>query len=425
MKTTLFRRGLLIVAVLFLSTRVFAQQAVLQSGDMVAIIGDSITEQKQYSVFMEDYLLMCQPAEKLATTQFGWGGETSWGFFGRLQQDLLPFKPTVATTFYGMNDGGYGPINDGIAAHYRDNQTKIVQAFKANGVRLIVLGTPGCVDSTTFRNHNAEMAAIYNKTLGQLGDIDREIATQEGVVFANVHQTMMDAMAKAKAKYGDQYVFAGNDGVHPGPNGHIVTAYAFLKAMGCKGDIGTITADLAAKTATATDGHTVQAFDGTAIDMQSTRYPFCFSGDPKDSNATSGIIEFIPFNQDINRFMLVVKNAKPGQYKVTFGKASQTYSAEQLTQGINLAADFLDNPFGDQFRQVENTIRDQQNYETQLIKNYFHMFPDLKKAAPDEAASLDRVMASLMNKEVQLRQASAAAVQPVKYSIKIEAVEAK
>ena len=44
---------------------------------MIAVIGDSITEQKQYSVFIEDYLLMCQPAEKLQVAQFGWGGETA------------------------------------------------------------------------------------------------------------------------------------------------------------------------------------------------------------------------------------------------------------------------------------------------------------------------------------------------------------
>lgn len=40
-----------------------AKEALVQRGDIVAVIADSITEQKQYSVFIEDYLLMCQPAE--------------------------------------------------------------------------------------------------------------------------------------------------------------------------------------------------------------------------------------------------------------------------------------------------------------------------------------------------------------------------
>ena len=55
----------------------------LQAGDYVGVIGDSITEQQQYSLFIEDYLLMCQPAKAdLRASQFGWGGETSSGFAG-------------------------------------------------------------------------------------------------------------------------------------------------------------------------------------------------------------------------------------------------------------------------------------------------------------------------------------------------------
>ena len=98
----------------------------LQTGDFVAVVGDSITEQKQYSVFIEDYLLMCQPARDLRIAQFGWGGETAPGFAGRMDNDLLPFKPTAATTCFGMNDGGYSPMTPDKAQHYRDAQREIV-----------------------------------------------------------------------------------------------------------------------------------------------------------------------------------------------------------------------------------------------------------------------------------------------------------
>jgi hypothetical protein len=37
----------------------------LRAGDLVGICGDSITEQKIYSVDIADYLLMCQPKPKL------------------------------------------------------------------------------------------------------------------------------------------------------------------------------------------------------------------------------------------------------------------------------------------------------------------------------------------------------------------------
>ena len=70
---------------------------------------------------------------------------------------------------------------------------------------------------------------------------------EEGVVFANVLDPMIDVMTKAKAKYGHDYHLAGGDGVHPDRNGHLVMAYAFLKALGCDGNIGSITVDLTAE----------------------------------------------------------------------------------------------------------------------------------------------------------------------------------
>ena len=131
----------------------------LKAGDNVAIIGDSITEQKLYSVYMEDYLLMCKPAADLKTCQFGWSGETSWGFLARMNNDMGWFHPTVATSCYGMNDGGYSPQTPDKAKHYRDSQKAIVQQMKKMGVRFIVVGSPGCVDADTFHK-STEQAVI-------------------------------------------------------------------------------------------------------------------------------------------------------------------------------------------------------------------------------------------------------------------------
>src|SRR5436190_6160292 len=95
------------------------KQPLLEKGDLLAICGDSITEQKLYSVFIEDYLLMCRPDLNVRSMQFGWGGETSWGFLARMENDVLRFKPTIATTCYGMNDGGYAALSQERGNHYR------------------------------------------------------------------------------------------------------------------------------------------------------------------------------------------------------------------------------------------------------------------------------------------------------------------
>ncbi len=95
----------------------------------------------------------------------------------------------------------------------------------------------------------------------------------------------------------------------------------------------------------------VSCRDGV-VELESSRYPFCFYGDPSKTSATSGVIEFFPFNQDLNRLTLVVKEPA-GRYKVTWGKTSKEFSAEQLSTGINLAAEFIDNPFSEPFQKVE------------------------------------------------------------------------
>jgi len=416
------RRRVLWLAVFVVGVAVssLAAEAKLAEGDFVAVIGDSITEQRQYSVYIEDYLLMCQPAAKLRAMQFGWSGETADGFRRRMANDCVPFKPTVATTCYGMNDGGYRPFDpNGQGKWYRENTKGIVEGFKKAGLRLIVVGSPGVVDSEMF-HRKPEDAKMYNETLGKLRDIAREVAQEQGVAFANVHDAMMAAMTKAQEKYGKAYHVGGGDGVHPDRNGQLVMAYAFLKALGCDGAIGTITVDLAANKAEATDGHKVLSCQGGAVEIESSRYPFCFFGDPKLPNATAGIIEFFPFNEDLNRFTLVVKGAKAARLKVTWGKTAKEFDAAALEKGINLAAEFIVNPFCEPFQKVEAAIRKQQDFETPMIKEFINKFPFLRTMAPDEGEALDRMRASATRRDQALFDAAAAAVTPVKHTLQIE-----
>src|SRR3954452_18984060 len=63
----------------------------LQKGDRLAIVGDSITEQKMYSRMMETYLTVCVPELEITARQYGWSGERAGGFLKRMQDDCLRF----------------------------------------------------------------------------------------------------------------------------------------------------------------------------------------------------------------------------------------------------------------------------------------------------------------------------------------------
>jgi lysophospholipase L1-like esterase len=404
-----------------------APKPALEAGDLVAVCGDSITEQKDYSVVIEDYLLMCQPAASLRAVQAGWGGEQAPGFLARMERDVLVFHPNVVTTCYGMNDGHYGPMQPATAKTYRDAQKAIVQGLKKAGVRVIVVGSPGVVDLDTFGGGHKEpgqpsRAEIYNPTLAGLRDIARDVAKEENVLFANVFDPMMDVMLKAKQKYGPKYHVGGGDGVHPAHNGHLVMAYAYLRALGCDGQIGTITMDLAGSAASASEGHKIVVRTRDQVEVESRRYPFCFFGDPSSPDSTRGPLEFLPFNEELNRFRFVVSDAKAdARYKVTWGKASKEFSGEQLAKGINLAAEFADTPFAEAFRKVDQAVRAQQNYETPLTKDLLHNLSERHRNASEQEKA--KIVADLLKQDKDLFGKAVAAMKPVRHTIKVEAVE--
>jgi lysophospholipase L1-like esterase len=392
-------------------------QNLLQPDDRMAICGDSITEQKNYSVVLEDYLLMCKPAPHLSTAQFGWGGETTWGFAPRLANDVLWFKPTVASVNYGMNDGGYSPVQKDRLDNYRAKTADIIKQLKAAGVRIIVITGPGAVDSDAFHRSN-ETAEDYNNTLAAFGDAAKQVAADNQVVFADMHGNMVEAMKKFKQLHPSNS-FVGNDGVHPENVGHMVMAYTILKALGCDGNIGTITLDLSANKTDATDGHKVLSTNAGTIELQSDRYPFCPANPDSDLIGQRSALNLIAFNQDLNRFTLIVKGATAKKYHVTYAGQTNDFSADTLAAGINLTQEFTASPFEDAFRRVDSVIRAQQDFETLLTKQWLHNQPSWQAQFPSAAESFKQIADSGIKSDDNFRVSAQAVVVPVKYTITV------
>lgn len=181
-----------------------SESPVLKSGDTIAICGDSITGQKNYSDYVEEYFIACQPEQGLQASQFGWGGETSWGFRDRMANDVITFKPTVATLCYGMNDGDYSKTNPDRLAQYTEALTTTVRNFRKTGVREIVVGGPGPVDTTSFKGVflHPISAEDYNHTLADFTRVAAEVAKKEGVRFTDIHAMGSRVMKEMKGEYG-------------------------------------------------------------------------------------------------------------------------------------------------------------------------------------------------------------------------------
>ena len=406
----------------------------LKPGDRLAICGDSITEQRKYSRIIEDYLTMCVPQLQITTRQYGWSGEKAPGFLARMTNDCLRFQPTLATTCYGMNDFQYRPYQDDIGQVYAASQTAIVEAFKANGVR-VILGSAGSVGKIPPWAPKLDDTLLdLNLSLCQFRNLDIDIAEKEEVGFADVFWPMLTGAFTAQREYRADYALNGPDGVHPGWSGHTVMAYAFLKAMGLDGRIGTFTVNLKHNKMKVSAGHRVVSAKDGVFEIESSRYPFCpCTAAPtvaeypacgqtdlsSDQSILSGM-SLVPFNQDLNRLMLIAKNGTAQNYAVTWGDDRKVFTAAQLKQGINVAVEFPHNPFTDAFARVDEAVAAKQAFETGEIKNKF----EDQHGHLTRAEITERTEAAVGPAEAihdKLAAAVKAAFVPVTYTIKLEA----
>jgi lysophospholipase L1-like esterase len=408
-----------------ISWTVSAAEPVLKPGDRVAVVGDSITEQKLYSKYVEAYLLACSGVPDLKVFQYGWSGERANGFADRLENDCAGFQPTVVTLCYGMNDGSYQPYNDQIGSAYESNMRRVLAGLAKIGVRSIVVGSPGAVDQNFFRPGTTmgdrPSHVAYNDNLAHLRDIDKQLAAEHKQPFANVHDAMYETMKKAQEAMGSKYPVCGGDGFHPGPNGQLIMAYAFLKGLGADGNIGEITVDMKEKGA-ASAGHKVTDAKAGSITLESTRWPFCFDGDGKAPSSTRSITPFLPFNQDLNRLTLKVTGLDTPKGVVTWGTKTKEFTKEQLAAGINLAAEFEETPFDAPFASLVEAIGAKQNFETYAIKSIITQFrsypPELKSDAELQAA-LKTVVSRLHARQAALDAAAREKLVPVKHTVTV------
>jgi hypothetical protein len=195
--------------------------------------------------------------------------------------------------------------------------------------------------------------------------------------------------------------------------------YGYLQALGFDGSLGNFTIDLASKTATVDSGH---AFKGEMEDITytftSSRYPFCADGLPdKDWSIRSGMT-LVPLNQEFNRMMLKVTGLNAPRYRVAWMDQNcryeewHTYTAPELSAGVNLAEDFHLNPFSIMFNRLLDLIYQKQAIESNETWHTWEM----------EGQSVAEGLAECESQRSELFEAIKQAFVPVTHNIRIEAL---
>ncbi|MCX8487922.1 MAG: hypothetical protein ORN22_02295, partial [Opitutales bacterium] len=184
---------------------------------------------------------------------------------------------------------------------------------------------------------------------------------------------------------------------------------------GLRGDVGQVHVDLVAGQATAREGQRAVKFENGVVSLRSFRIPFSFEpGDVTKDNTIAAGVELADFQKKLNRLTLKVAGAKTAQVKVTWGDATKVFAADQLAKGVNLAAEFPQNPTSPTFARIWKAVAEKQAYETKQIKTIFRSKEakaDMEAVVKSSQAEFDRLAAALK-----------AVIKPVDSTIKIEEV---
>lgn len=333
-----FRLGLL----LCWSLAAFAQNWHLQPGDRVVFYGDSITDQRLYTTFVESFAVTRFPKANYTFTHSGWGGDRVSGGGGgpidvRLWRDVLPYDPTVVTIMLGMNDGRYRAFEQSIFDDYEKGYRGMVGTLKRRlpAARLTLI-QPSPYDDVT---RAPLFPGGYNQVLLRYGAFLKELAAAEKLHWADMNTGVVAALEKAKSLSEADAAKMIPDRVHPGPSGHLLMAKALLESWNAPALVSHVELDSVFKTAPVQKNSKVSEISSGTPALAWTQWDEALPMplDTKDPLVALAI-KASNFYEALNQQRLKVAKLATGNYTLKIDGANVgSFSAAQLAAGINLA----------------------------------------------------------------------------------------
>ena len=378
MKTLLFGLALAFFwSALAFQPQARAQGFSLRNGDTVVLYGDSITEQNFYNQWVELYTVTRFPSMRIRFYGAGVGGDRVDGGGGggideRLARDVFAYKPTMVTVMLGMNDGHYGADTEQIETNYTKGYAHILESIHAHcpEARITVLG-PSPYDDVT-RPPGA--GGGYNAVMEHFADLDRDLAAKYGAIFVNLNPPVVAALKKADAMDPLMAKLLLPDRVHPDQVVHWVMAEALLKGWNAPALVSSVTIDAHEAKAADAENAQVESVEREKDTLRWTTLEDALPLPLMKGNAPLALLQEVSdIESALNQEPLRVTGLATGEYNLAIdGEPTGTFSADELSKGINLAD--YGTPMRNQAQRVSWTVRDRDE------AHYIHMRMMIDKA---------------------------------------------
>ena len=328
-----------------------------KDGDVVVMIGDSITEQHLYSNYVEMWTVTRFPNWKLTFRNVGIGGDRSVGGNARFARDVLLHKPTAMTTDFGMNDGGYGAFSDNVFKPYMDGLQGMANQAKAANIRAAWI-TPQPLDTA---DQGPTALTGYNQTLEKFSDGVKIIADKNDGLFVDQFHSYLAVLDAARSKQPQYDRITGGDAVHPGPPGQALMAASILKGLNFPTLVSSTEVDAAAGKVVSVTNCQVEDVVREDGGLRFSRLDGALPFFPSDA---AGILPHATILEELNDYRLKVTGLSAGKYEVRIdGKKVAELTSEQLAAGANLAAGSLaDGPIAEQAKAVKAAVENKNRF---------------------------------------------------------------
>lgn len=388
----------------------------LKNGDRVVFYGDSITDQRLYTVLTETYVVTRYPKLNATFIHSGWGGDKVSGGGGgpidvRLDRDVLAYKPTVMTIMLGMNDGHYQPATPENDKTFFTGYEYIINKMRKDdpGVRITVI-QPSPYDDVT---RPALFPGGYNSVLVNYSHWLGDYVKQNNLTVADFNGPMVAMLQKANTADPANAQKILPDRVHPAISGHLIMAEQLIKAWSGRPVVAAVSIDASTENPKIQSADHAQVSDlkggaGLSWTEMDDALPLPFAEWTKGNQGAlmALAIRSSDVTDAVNQEPLKVSGLKPGQYTLQIdGKPVGTFSEADLAKGINLAT--LDTPMSEQAADVHSltiahtTIHNDRwrNIQVPLAK---YNLPE-SKPAMDQLDALEKALIAKQKEVAQPR----------------------
>jgi len=313
----------------------------LHDGDRVVFYGDSITDQRLYTTFVETYAITRFPRMRLTFVHSGVGGDrVSGGGAGaidvRLPRDVVAYKPTVMTIMLGMNDASYRAFDQKIFDTFATGYRHIIQSVKEAlpGIRITVI-EPSPYDDVT---RPPMFEGGYNQVLVRYGYFVEALGREEKLAVADMNRPVVAALEKANKLDAETAKKLVPDRVHPAAGGHLLMAEALLKAWHMPAMVTAVEIDAATPAvAGATNTQVTDLAVGDQVSWAQMDEALPMPIDAKDE-VLALALRASDFVEAMDQEPLKVTGLKAARYKLKIDdEVAGTFTREEWAKGVNLA----------------------------------------------------------------------------------------